>query len=65
MYENDLRILHGHLEALERALNAIAWLYHTGRLQRINDSDLRALERVIENLVAEINTQEESEGPRG
>jgi hypothetical protein len=53
VYENDLRILHGHLEALERALNAIAWLYHT------------ALERVIENLVAEINTQEESEGPRG
>ena len=60
MYENDLRMLQDHLECLERALNAMAWLYHTGKLQHINDSDLKALERVIENLMAEIDTQEES-----
>jgi hypothetical protein len=37
---------------------------HPGELQHINDSDLRALERVIENLVAEMDTQEEGEGSR-
>jgi hypothetical protein len=31
-------------------------------MQHINDSDLRALEGVIENLVAEIDSQEEDEG---
>ena len=34
MYENDLRMLQDHLECLERALNAMAWLYHTGKLQQ-------------------------------
>ena len=32
VYENDLRMLQDHLEFLERALNAMAWLYHTGKL---------------------------------
>jgi hypothetical protein len=49
-------MLQNHLECLERALNAIVRLCHTGKLQHINDSDLRALERVTENLVAEIDT---------
>ena len=57
-------MLQNHLECLERALNAIVRLCHTGKLQHINDSDLRALERVTENLVAEIDTQEEGERSR-
>jgi len=32
--------------------------------KHINDSDLWTLERVIENLVAEMDTQEEGEGSR-
>jgi hypothetical protein len=57
-------MLQNHLESLERALNAIVRLCHTGKLQHSNDSDLRALERVTENLVAEIDTQEEGERSR-
>ena len=59
MYESDLRMLREHLQSLERVLNALAWLYHTGQAQHITDSDLRTLERVVEHLVAEIDTQEE------
>jgi hypothetical protein len=57
-------MLQNHLKCLERALNAIVWLCHTGKLQHNNDSDPRALERVIENLIAEIDTQEEGEGSK-
>ena len=59
MYESDLRLLREHLQSLERVLNALAWMYNTGQAQHITDSDLRTLERVVEHLVAEIDTQEE------
>jgi hypothetical protein len=59
VYESDLRMMHNHLECLERALHALAWLCHTGQAQHITETDLRTLERVVEHLAAEIDTQEE------
>ena len=59
MYESDLRMMREHLQSLEQVLNALAWMYNTGQTQHITDADLRTLERVIEHLVAEIDTQEE------